>query len=171
MNPAVTLLGPDGALYELVAGDIIGRVWSAALRINDGRVSEAHAMVSLREGELQLVGLRGGFAVDGRPLGQVTLAPGLRVLLAHGVALEVVDVRLPDHVLGVEGDALPCQALPGVCSITGGERPRLQRGWHEGAGAHVWFGDERWWVRGRDGEARPVVAGDALEVDGARLRL
>jgi len=40
------LLLPDDKAVELGHGDIIGRLWSAALSIPDPRVSEAHAMVS-----------------------------------------------------------------------------------------------------------------------------
>lgn len=39
-------------------GDLIGRLPGAALQIADPRVSEAHAMVSLRAGELVLLALR-----------------------------------------------------------------------------------------------------------------
>ena len=162
MNAAVTLRGPDGLVHELVPGDIIGRTWAAALLINDGRVSEAHAMVSLREGELQLVGLRGGFAVDGRPLSQATLLPGMQVQLARDVVIEVLSVRLPDRVLGIEGRTLARQALPGVCSVVVDPGPRLVRGWVEDAAAHLWWADEGWWARAPGGEARAVAAGDVL---------
>ena len=72
-----------GVVHELVHGDLIGRVWSAALPINDGRVSEAHAMISLREGELRLLGLRGAFALHGRPTSDLALEAGQRVQLAQ----------------------------------------------------------------------------------------
>ena len=50
MHAHAILRDPQGHHHELVHGDVIGRVWSAALQLDDGRVSEAHAMVSLREG-------------------------------------------------------------------------------------------------------------------------
>ena len=37
------------------------------LHVDDARVSEAHALVSLRGRELQLLALRGRFAVDSTP--------------------------------------------------------------------------------------------------------
>ncbi len=58
---------PDGTQRDLYPGDIIGRLWSAALHVDDARVSEAHALVSLRGRELQLLALRGRFAVDSTP--------------------------------------------------------------------------------------------------------
>jgi len=39
---------PDGSLVALGHGDFIGRVWTAALVLDDPRVSEGHAMISLR---------------------------------------------------------------------------------------------------------------------------
>lgn len=46
MRASVRLKTPDGQETELVAGEIIGRAWTSALRLDDGRISEAHAMVS-----------------------------------------------------------------------------------------------------------------------------
>jgi pSer/pThr/pTyr-binding forkhead associated (FHA) protein len=48
MLATVRLRLPDGSTTTLAPGDIIGRMASAALVLDDGRVSEAHAMVSLR---------------------------------------------------------------------------------------------------------------------------
>jgi hypothetical protein len=168
LHAFVRLVSPDGAVHELVHGDLIGRVWSASLQINDARVSEAHAMVSLREGELQLIGLRGAFAVDGNPVGEVTLTPGLRVLLASGVALQILDVQLPVAVLGLEGPGLPPVMLPGVCALVPGHPIRLCRGTRQDALATIWNDGEDWWIRQGD-EGRRLRAGDQLEVGGHSL--
>ena len=48
MRASVRLRLPDGTIETLYAGDLIGRTWAAALRLDDPDVSEAHAMVSLR---------------------------------------------------------------------------------------------------------------------------
>ena len=48
MRPAVHLRLPDGRTAVLGHGDLIGRLESAALPLADPRISEAHAMVSLR---------------------------------------------------------------------------------------------------------------------------
>ena len=62
-HATVYLLTPDGEEHALIPGDLIGRMHTAALHLDDGRVSEAHAMVSLRDGSLRLLSLRGGFSV------------------------------------------------------------------------------------------------------------
>jgi hypothetical protein len=175
MHAYVLLRTPDGKTHELVHGELVGRVWTAALQLDDGRVSEAHAMVSLRDGELQLLSLRGVLAVDGQPVRQVTLRPGLRVELARGVDLEVMEVNLPDHVLGVEGPGLLRQVLPGVCSILLEGPPdrrsvRLTRGWREDAAAQAWTTGDHWLAKPLGEPARPITVGDTLQIGPCTLR-
>lgn len=169
MHAYVVLRDPDGRDHELVPGDLVGRVWSAALQIADGRVSEAHGMVSLREGQLQLIGLRGGFAVGGAPVAQVTLTPGLRVELARGLWIEVIEVSLPEHTLGIEGPGLPRQALPGVASVLVEPALRLAQGWREDARAQVWTTGDRWLARVPGAPPREVGPGDTLAAGDIRL--
>ena len=90
----VTFRQRTGELRELVPGDLIGRIWTAALSIPDPLVSEAHAMVSLREGALKLLGLRGRLAVGGRAVTEVTLSAGLKIGLSPRTELEVVEVEV-----------------------------------------------------------------------------
>lgn len=170
MHAHVRLRDPEGREHELVHGDIVGRLWTAALQLDDGRVSEAHAMVSLREGQLQLVPLRGALAVGGQPLGQVVLRPNQRVQLAQGVELEVVSVVLPDHVLGVEGAELVRQMLPAVCSLLADPTPRVVRGWREDAPLHVWTTGETWMVRSPGVAPSPVQAGEECRLGGHEVR-
>lgn len=170
MQARVLFRDPDRRLHELVPGDIVGRVWSAALQVDDGRVSEAHAMVSLRDGQLHLISLRGALSFEDQTRPQVALAPGIRVTLARGVWLDVVSVHLPHEVLGVEGEEIPRQILPGVCSVVTRPAVRLVRGWREEASLHLWTTSDRWMVREGEGVARPLEAGDSVEVDGRRLR-
>ncbi|MDP2305701.1 MAG: hypothetical protein Q8P18_06710 [Pseudomonadota bacterium] len=144
LHAHVRLTDPLGREHELVHGDVIGRLWTAALQLDDGRVSEAHAMVSLREGQLQLIPLRGALAVGGTPQNQVTLRPGLAVQLAAGVELHVASVHLPDTVLGVEGDELVRQMLPGVCSVVLDPTPRIVRGWRDDGALRIWTTGEGW---------------------------
>jgi hypothetical protein len=106
--------------------------------------------------------------VRGRPVAEVALVPGLAVQLARGLAIEVLEVTLPDEVLGVEGPGLPRQALPGVASVLPG--PRLKRGWHEAAAAQIWSTGEGWSLRTDDGAVRPVSAGDHLSLAEGALR-
>lgn len=56
MRAYAKILAPDDTEWLLGPGDRIGRLASAALTIDDARVSEAHAMISLRGGELRLLG-------------------------------------------------------------------------------------------------------------------
>lgn len=171
MRAFVRVESPDGRLHELVHGDIVGRLRAAALHLDDGRVSEAHAMVSLREGELRLVALRGAFAVHGRPLSEVVLAPGQRIQLARDLELTVVDVVLPDHILAIEGDGLPRQALPGVCSLVPVPRPHLVAGWVEDADAWLWSTGSGWSVRQGDAPPRDLVPGDRVDCGGATFAI
>lgn len=169
MRAWVHLRAPSGQRYELGHGDIVGRLRTAALCIDDGRVSEAHAMVSLREQELRLISLRGAFAIDGRPLREVALRAGLRVQLARDLFVDVEEVCLPPEVLGIEGPELPRQALPPVCSFVGAPL-RLARGWVEGAHAHAWSTGEDW--RLRVGESEQLIgAGDVLGIAEERLQV
>jgi hypothetical protein len=169
MLPCVRLRSPDGRLYELVHGDLIGRLWSAALPLDDGRVSEAHAMVSLREQELKLIALRGAFAVHGQPLSEVALRPGMEVLLARGLSLRVEEVVLPTTVMGLEGPGLPRQILPGVASLLVDPRLRLCSGFVEGGAAWIWGTGDAWSLR-LPGEApRPMRLHEPFEVGGQRL--
>lgn len=170
MHAYVVLRDSAGHPHELVHGDLIGRVWSAALQLDDGRVSEAHALVSLREGQLQLIALRGSLSVGGQPLSQVVLVPGQRIALATGVDLEVSEVHAPASVLGVEGKDLVRQALPGVCSLLADPTPRVARGWREDAPVHIWTTGDHWMARPRGGEPEPVSAGQTITVAGSTLR-
>lgn len=171
MLPHVILRDPDGADHALGHGDIVGRLYSAALSLDDGRVSEAHAMVSLREGQLQLIGLRGALAVGGRTVPDVTLVPGLEVRLARDVALRVMEVWLPDAVLGIAGPGMPRQMLPGVASVVAESQPRLVRGWRDDAAVQIWTSGDGWLARVGGGPARAVRAGDRLPVGDAEVEL
>jgi hypothetical protein len=159
MHASVTLRAPDGQLCELVHGDIVGRLQVAALHVDDGRVSEAHAMVSLRGGALRLVSLRGAFALDGRPLDELELQVGQHINLAPGVEIVVVDVQLPDQVLGVEGPETARRALPAVASFLPGGV--VVAGWHHDALAQAWCTGGDWSLR-VGSETRSLVVGDTL---------
>lgn len=164
MHPYATLQTPDGHTHALGHGDMIGRIWSAALQLNDGRISEAHAMVSLREGQLQLVALRGSFAVHGEPMGQVVLTPGLKLELARGLELLVMEVWLPEEVLGLEGPGFLRQMLPGVCSLVLDPHPRLCSGYREGAALHLWDTGDGWMQQVPQQSPQPLQPGQFLKL-------
>lgn len=166
MRAHVTLQTPDGGRHHLGHGDLIGRLWTAALCIDDGRISEAHAMVSLRGDELQLLGLRGRFALDDTPVSQLTLAPGQRIRLARDYAVEVVDVVLPDSVLAIQAPRLARRVLSGVCALVTAPVPALVPGHPPQAAASFWSQGAEWSVKVGDGAPRRLRAGDTVEVDG-----
>jgi len=136
---------PDGSTRDLCPGDLVGRIWSAALRLEDPRISEAHALVSLRGGDLKLLALRGVLAVDRKQVSEVVLTPGLTVRLSKTQSLEVLAVEVPDAVLAVEGPGLRRQILAAsVYSLTALPRPELTARYVGGADAYLWSTGEGW---------------------------
>ncbi|MFT5584800.1 MAG: hypothetical protein ACI9VR_002387 [Cognaticolwellia sp.] len=170
MHASVTLKGPDGQEHLLGHGDFVGRVWSAALCIDDARISEAHAMVSLRGDTLRLLALRGLFAVGGQVQRSVALETGLRISLAQGLDLEVVAVELPDRVLALTGPGMSPQPLAGTCSLVMRPSPRLRPGARDGAQAVFHMGPNGWRVRGQDGQTQDLQAGWRDESSGFEVR-
>lgn len=169
MRAYVRLRLPDGTLAHLGPGDMLGRTWSAALRLDDPQVSEAHAFVSLRGGALLLLSLRRRFLVDGRAVAEVELAPGQRLALSAESELVVEEVGLPDSVLGVEGPGLTRQVLEGTSSVLAGPPLRVVPGVVPGAAAILWSSGEDWRVRIGAEAARSVQLGDRVELGGQAL--
>ena len=164
MRPHVTLTTPDGRRHHLGHGDFIGRLWTAALSIDDARISEAHAMVSLRGDQLKLLGLRGRFALDDRPLSELILAAGQRIALARGYVIEVVDVVLPGAVLAISAPGLSRRVLCGVCSLVLQPKPMLEPGHRPGAIARFWSRGPSWSVQVGESAPRRLQAGQLLQV-------
>ena len=164
----VVLQTAQGQSVELVPGDFVGRAVGAALQLDDGRVSEAHAMISLREGQLQLLPLRGALGLAGEPVSHVVLKAGVVIELAHGVHLSVVEVHLPDEVLGIEGEGLMRQMLPSVASILDDGRLRVVAGWREDATAHLWSTGDDFHVR-VGSNTQSVTFGDTLTLGSRKL--
>ena len=169
MRAYVILRTTDGSRRELVHGDFIGRLRSAAMCLDDARISEAHAMVSLRERELRLIALRGGLAVDGRPVNEVALQAGQTVLLARGVGVQVEEVHLPSSVLGLEGRELPRQVLPPVASLITEGRLRVEAGYDDRAAAWVWSSGGSWRLRVGAAPTRDLAPGDRVELGAHEL--
>lgn len=164
--PFVLLRLPDGSLAQLRPGDLIGRLWTSAIAIQDDRISEAHAMVSVRGSDLRLLCLRGGVAIDGSLVEDPILEPGLRFELAPGIAFSVVEVRLPTHSLAIRGPGLQARALTGVCSLLLESVPRLVPG-HR-AGSAAWFFDDghAWFMRCGEDLTGPLRPGDTITLPG-----
>jgi len=168
--PQVVLVAPGGALHTLGIGDLIGRLPTAALAIDDPRISEAHAMISLRGGGLHLLSLRRMVVVGGRPVTDVRLVPGLVVELAAKLTLVIVEVHTPADVLAIELPEHGPQILPQVASVVG-EPPRLVARFIPDAPLTMWATGPHWRVRAHGGATGPLHAGDVLEVGGHRLRV
>lgn len=166
MRSRVRLGLPDGTQVELGHGDLVGRLWSAALCLDDPRISEAHAVVSLRGHELKLLALRGRFSVHGRTVSELALRAGQRVELAHGLTLDVLAVEVPTEVLGVRAAGARAQVLPGACALAV-DPPRITRSADPSAVAHLWPRAGQW--RARVGAAMPfdLDPGTTFDAGGA----
>jgi hypothetical protein len=118
-------------------GDIVGRSETAALRLNEPQISEAHAMVSLRGGRLRLLALRGPLMVDGVRVKDVELEEGRVVGLGPPHTLTVLAVALPATVLALASDDHARLIPPPVASLcaTG---PALVPGCVPDADALLW---------------------------------
>ncbi len=150
-------------------GDLIGRLSSAALSLQDGRISAAHAMLDLRGQELKLLALRGRFAVAGRTRSSLVLEAGQRITLAEDLDLVVEEVVLPTAVMGIEGDGLPKQVLAGVASLLTRPRPELVPKFVPGAPAHLWTDGDSWQLRTAAGTTA-LQPGHTWTLDGRTFR-
>lgn len=166
MQVRAVVRAPDGAIVELSPGAIIGRMPRCELCIDDGRISEAHALVSLRGEELVLLPLRGRFAIDGRAVAQLALAPGQQLELAPGLMLQVLEVVLPDEVLAVELSGVPAQVLLGTTSIVSAPQPSFRAGWLADAAAWLWRHEVGWRVQVHGEAPRALTGGDSVPLPG-----
>ena len=167
---AVTFQLPDRRRVTLRPGDMIGRMDRAALVLNDPRVSEAHALVSLRRGELFLLSLRRMLGVRGKPMSEVRLERGTEIDLAADLTLRVVDVAAPVNVFALRNDTLGVRLLGEITSLIAGPPARLVGRFVADAHTHVWSaGPDRWQTRGADGAVRALVVGEVLQVGDAQF--
>ncbi|MBK8265177.1 MAG: hypothetical protein IPK80_28090 [Nannocystis sp.] len=174
---AQLVLSSNRATTTVHPGDLIGRLAAADMVIADPRISEAHALVSLRSRSLRLLALRGALFVDGQDVDAVTLARGLRIDLAEGLYLTVEEVELPTHSLVlcglVQGPvelSAPTYSL--VVGDDAGERVLgLVAGRVPDAVGHLWSSGSRLWICLRDQEAEPIQVGAKWMVEGRALRV
>lgn len=162
----VEITAPDGERRVLGHGDIIGRLWTAALFLDDPRISEAHALVSLRGMSLRLLALRGRFSVGGHSQRDIALLPGMTVTLAAGLDIMVHSVRIPAQVLGIAAPGLPPQLLQGVCSMLALPHPMLVPGLRPDAAQWLWHDGRSWLARVPGGQTRLIDVGSVLQVAG-----
>lgn len=166
---AVGLRASDGSLVELAPGDIIGRGWNAALQIDDPRVSEAHAMVSHRDGALWILALRRRVAVNGESRTEIEIEPGLVIQLADGVEITVEYTVLPDTVLGLEGPGLGLRPLSGVAALRVRPRVELLSRFDDDAAVVFWSTGLGMRARAADGDVVDVAPGQVFQVEHRRF--
>ena len=153
----------------MAPGELVGRLWSAALQIDDPRVSEGHAMLSLRGGELWLLALRRRLALDGKSVAEIRLQVGQRIALAQGLELLVEAVELPAAVLAIEAPGLPTMMLPGVCSLRVRPQVELSARYEPDWPCLLWDNGDGW-RRSQAGVVAPLVAGDTWTIDAVPFR-
>lgn len=166
-----------GTEYQVFPGSLVGRLVTADVMLSDPRVSEAHALVSLRGRSLRLLALRGLLLVDALEVDSVELRPGLVIELAKGLTLTVESVELPSHALllcGAVPDAVELRAS--VYSLVPEQRVdgpavRLVVGFVEGAEGHLWYSGGRLWTRLSGRGAEPLNVGSPWSVAGCAMRV
>ena len=172
MSPYVIFRLPSGEMVKATPGSILGRLSSASVRIDDPRVSEAHALVSLRGSELKLLTLRGSLRVEGRRDADVVLEAGLRIYLARGVELKVVAVELPSSMtaLQIRSQGRPfgeqVELTRSVYSVLPQPEPQIVPRYVQSAPAHVWNTSDGWCIRLSGQERVQLTAGASFEVAG-----
>lgn len=168
---SVHLALPDGTHAHLNPGDIIGRMASAALRVDDPRVSEAHALVSLRGERLVLLALRGALLRNGKPQSSIELAADSEIVLAAGLTLKVLGVQLPATALAIEGvEHGPVVLTSSVYTlVVSGNKRFCLPGFHEDSALNIWSTGEGW--RMRRGAAQPQALSEDQElIPGVRAK-
>lgn len=165
---AYAIISAAGEEHVVGHGDLIGRTPTAAIVVDDPRISEAHAIVSVRTGELHLLSLRRLVVANGSPTNEVRLVPGLAIRLADEIELLIREVVEPSHVLALVMPSGERQALPQVASITTNP-PRLHGRLVPEARAAVWSTGDTWRIRIGE-ETRAVEPGFAISLDGEPFR-
>ncbi len=171
MQPSVRFRLADQRSFELHPGDLIGRSDRAALCLLEPHISEAHAMVSLRSGELKLLALRGRLSVDGKAAAQATLCAGQRIVLASKTPLFVEDVALPGEALALVANGLEPQLFGSVSSLELDPEPRLLNGFAPDAAAVFWTSGARLFVRIGGEPSRELEVGEAIVIDGVTFTI
>lgn len=169
------ILSSNGSCVTVHPGGLIGRLANAEMMIADPRVSEAHALVSLRSRSLRLLALRGSLALDGLDVDAVTLEEGLRIELADGLFVTVEHVELPTHMLVLIGAVQgPVELGSSTHSLVADGQPRTLRmvaGFVPNAAAHLWYSGSRLWIRVDGQEPEAIQSGGKWDVEGCALRV
>lgn len=160
--------------HERVAvgpGEFIGRSDVATMCVDDPRISEAHAMVSLRDRHLKLMSLRGRFRVDGKVLHEVVLSTGLVLELAPGVNLVCESIHMPDALVGLSIAGVPEVPLTGTMTLHAQGVPSLKRGFDPEGDAVFWSVGEHWRVSIDGAPAKVLAIGDRFQCLGLQVEV
>ena len=172
-QPLVTLETAPGETTQVGPGGIIGRMHSAALCIDDPRVSEAHAMVSLRGGRLQILALRGPVVFQGYRVSSKQLEVGQTFSLVRGLDLRVVDIDVPSEVVALQVDeSEPVRLVESVYSLVATPEGLLRlEARHAGdAAGWVWASSETYRLRLADMEPEAVRVGCSWTIGEHRIQ-
>ena len=158
MNVAwVHLAASDGASACLYPGDLVGRSWRAELSIIDPSVSEFHAAISLRNGEIWIRKLGGPLSVHGMAATEVVAKEALRIGLSSTAYVDVVAVQLPEQLSALQVDkGVPQPLRAGRHGLT--EQGTLVAA-SEVSEALVWTDGDQW-LLSDGGEVMALDAGD-----------
>ncbi|HND33582.1 MAG TPA: FHA domain-containing protein, partial [Myxococcota bacterium] len=140
---------------ELQVHSLIGRISRMDLQLNDPRISEVHALVTLKDGSLWLKGLGAPLFVNGKSEPQVRLAQDVEVELARsGIFLRVEKLYLPQQFPTLTLPDQPPQTLAASSyHLTAGMQ--LAAGLHPDALLSLWSIGEDWFFRLATGEEGP----------------
>ncbi len=126
-------------------------------------------MISLREGELTLLPLRGSVRTQGdRRFHQnrVALVPGMEIYLRSDLSLQVVSMALPSSALAVRiGGAEPVVLSRTVYSLLDAPA-RLEERYLSDAQAQIWSDGDGWMARCIGGAPRPLTTGTLCSLGG-----
>lgn len=164
-------IGEESTQTAVSPGEFIGRSDLAALCLDDPRVSEAHALISLRGGCLKLLALRGRFSVRGEVVAEAMLEPGLVIGFAPDLLVTCETISLPAQLVGVKVGGLPAMTLMGTTSFRLRESPKVLQGFDPGAELVFWPMGEQWRARVEGEDARTVVFGDTFEAGGRPVEI
>ena len=154
-----TVTGQQEPIH-LAPGDFIGRSYKASLILSDPRISEAHAMLSLRGQSLKLLALRGRFRHEGQVLLELDLKPGQAIELAKDIWLNCVEVCLPKHIPALRINQLPPVVLTNTISIFLTADPYIKQGVQPQADAMIWSSGDSWHITFGDGPSQRLNIGD-----------
>lgn len=128
-------------------------------------------MVSLRDGLLKLIGLRGKFMVGKDTLGELALVAGQTIRLSERTLLEVLEVQVPVEVMALSHPALGTRPIHGTMSLVRGQSLQATAGAVRGAVLVIWSDADRWFARRGDGVDIELWPGLELDVDGEAVRV